>query len=69
MRRIQFKGYGIELPKNTAEFKGQIRYRISEGESQISLAVSACEKALKNANITINDDNKKEKVKKIRFVK
>jgi len=55
MRRIQFKGYGIELPKNTAEFKGQIRYRISEGESQISLAVSACEKALKNANITIND--------------
>ena len=55
MRRIQFKGYGIELPKNTVELKGQVRYRISEGESQISLAVSACEKALKNANITIND--------------
>ena len=55
MKRIQFKGYGIELPKNTVELKGQVRYRISEGESQISLAVSACEKALKNANITIND--------------
>ena len=55
MRRIQFKGYGIELPKNTVELKGQVRYRISEGESQISLVVSACEKALKNANITIND--------------
>ena len=55
MRRIQFRGYGIELPKNTVELKGQVRYRISEGESQISLAVSACEKALKNANITIND--------------
>ena len=55
MRRIQFKGYGIELPKNTVELKGQVRYRISEGESQISLAVSACERALKNANITIND--------------
>ena len=55
MRRIQFKGYGIELPKNTVDLKGQVRYRISEGESQISLAVSACEKALKNANITIND--------------
>ena len=55
MRKIQFKGYGIELPKNTVELKGQIRYRISEGESQISLAVSACEKALKNANITINN--------------
>ena len=55
MRRIQFKGYGIELPKNTVKLKGQVRYRISEGESQISLAVSACEKALKSANITIND--------------
>ena len=55
MRRIQFKGYGIELQKNTVELKGQVRYRISEGESQISLAVSASEKALKNANITIND--------------
>jgi len=55
MRKIQFKGYGIELPKNIVELKGQVRYRISEGESQISLAVSACEKALKNANITIND--------------
>ena len=55
MRKIQFKGYGIELPKNTVELKGQVRYRISEGESQISLAVSACEKALKNANIAIND--------------
>ena len=55
MRKIQFKGYGIELPKNTVELKGQVRYRISEGETQISLAVSACEKALKNANITIND--------------
>ena len=55
MRRIQFKGYGIELPKNIVELKGQVRYRISEGENQISLAVSACEKALKNANITISD--------------
>ena len=55
MRKIQFKGYGIELPKNVVELKGQIRYRISEGESQISLAVSACKKALKNANIAIND--------------
>ena len=55
MRKIQFKGYGIELRKNTVELKGQVRYRISEGESQISLAVSACEKALKNANRTIND--------------
>lgn len=55
MRKIQFKGYGIELPKNTVNFKEQTRYRISGDEKQISLAVSACQKALKNANITIND--------------
>ena len=55
MRKIQFIGYGVELPKNTVNFKEQIRYRISGDEKQISLAVSACQKALKNANITIDD--------------
>lgn len=55
MRRIQFIGYGVELPKNTVNFKEQTRYRISGDEKQISLAVNACQKALKNANITIND--------------
>ena len=55
MRKIKFKGYGVELPKNTVNFKEQTRYRISGDEKQISLAVSACQKALKNANITIND--------------
>ena len=55
MRKIQFIGYGVELPKNTVNFKEQIRYRISGDEKQISLAVSACQKVLKNANITIND--------------
>ncbi len=55
MRKIQFTGYGVELPRNTVDFDGQTRYRISGEEKQISLAVSACEKALKNANITVND--------------
>jgi len=55
MRKIQFIGYGVELPRNTVNFKEQIRYRISGEEKQISLAVTACQKALKNANITIND--------------
>ena len=55
MRKIQFIGYGVELPKNTVNFKEQIRYRISGEEKQISLAVTACQKALKNANITVND--------------
>lgn len=55
MRKIQFTGYGVELPRNTVDFDGQTRYRISGEEKQISLAVSACEKVLKNANITVND--------------
>ena len=55
MRKIQFTGYGVELPRNKVDFDGQTRYRISGEEKQISLAVSACEKALKNANITVND--------------
>ena len=55
MRKIQFTGYGVELPRNTVDFDGQTRYRISGGEKQISLTVSACEKALENANITVND--------------
>ena len=54
MRKIQFTGYGVELPRNTVDFDGQTRYRISGEEKQISLAVSACEKALENANITVN---------------
>ena len=54
MRRIKFKGYGVVLPKNTVSFKDHIRYRISEGETQLQLAVAACEKALKNSNISIN---------------
>jgi len=55
MRKIQFTGYGVELPRNTVDFDGQTCYRISGEEKQISLAVSACEKALENANITVND--------------
>ena len=55
MRKIQFTGYGVELPRNTVDFDGQTRYRISGEEKQISLTVSACEKALENASITVND--------------
>ena len=55
MRKILFTGYGVELPRNTVDFDGQTRYRISGEEKQISLTVSACEKALENANITVND--------------
>jgi len=55
MRKIQIIGYGVELPENTVSFNGQTRYRISGEENQISLAVSACEKALENTGIKIDD--------------
>jgi len=55
MRKIQIIGYGVELPENTVTFNGQTRYRISGEENQISLAVSACEKALENTGIKIDD--------------
>ncbi len=55
MRKIQIIGYGVELPENTVTFNGQTRYRISGEEKQISLAVSACEKALENTGIKIDD--------------
>ena len=55
MRKIQIIGYGVELPENTVTFNGQTRYRISGEEKQISLAVSACEKALENTGIKIAD--------------
>jgi len=55
MRKIQIIGYGVELPENTVSFNGQTRYRISGEENQIFLAVSACEKALENTGIKIDD--------------
>lgn len=55
MRKIKLSGYGLSLPKNTVNFKGQIRYRISGEENQLSLAVDACKKALISANKKITD--------------
>lgn len=55
MRKIKISGYGMSLPKNTLTFNGQTRYRISDGENQLSLAVDACKKALNSANKNIKD--------------
>lgn len=55
MRKIEIAGYGMSLPKNTIKFNGQTRYRISGDESQLSLAVAACEKALISANKKIEE--------------
>lgn len=55
MRKIKINGYGISLPKNIVNFNGQIRYRISGDENQLSLAVEACQKALVSANKKIEE--------------
>lgn len=55
MRRIKISGYGMSLPKNIVNFNGQIRYRISGDENQLSLAVAACEKALISAEMEIKN--------------
>ena len=55
MRKIEIKGYGYCLPKNTINFNGQTRYRITEGENQLSLALKACENALHYAKFKISN--------------
>lgn len=57
MRKVKILSFGIALPKNTIKFKEQTRYRISRDETQLSLSVEACEKALANANINIKNIN------------
>lgn len=55
MNHVEIKGYGTSLPKQTVQFEGQTRYRISGEETQLRLAVAASEQALQKANCTIND--------------
>ena len=57
MRKVKILSFGIALPKNTIKFKEQTRYRISRDETQLSLSVEACQKALANANINIKNIN------------
>jgi 3-oxoacyl-[acyl-carrier-protein] synthase-3 len=55
IRNCQISGYGTFLPKNTVTFGGETRYRISEGETQLSMAVAASRKALEVAKLNIED--------------
>lgn len=55
MNHMKIIGYGTSLPKQTIHFGDQIRYRVSRQETQLSLAIAACEAALKKANCTMND--------------
>ena len=55
MRNIEIKGYATVLPTKILDFKGQTRYRCNEGETQLSMAVEAANKALKSAGLGIED--------------
>ncbi len=55
MINVEILGIGKYLPQNTIYFGNQTRYRVKEGESQISMAVNAINVALGRANLTIND--------------
>ena len=55
MRKLKIIGYGVSLPKNTVKFGNQTRYRMTGNETLLALAVDASKKALKKANISIND--------------
>ncbi|MBL1226365.1 3-oxoacyl-[acyl-carrier-protein] synthase III C-terminal domain-containing protein [Enterococcus sp. BWR-S5] len=55
MNGVEITGYGTALPKNTVTFGDQTRYRVVAGETQISLAVEACEQALRQGNLDITE--------------
>ncbi|MFC3927673.1 3-oxoacyl-[acyl-carrier-protein] synthase III C-terminal domain-containing protein [Streptococcus caprae] len=55
MRGLTIKGYGTALPREAVFFGNQRRFRVSQGETQLTLAVEACHKALNKAGITIQD--------------
>ena len=54
-RQCKITGYGTYLPVKTVEFEGGTRYRVSGHETQLSMAVAACQQTLKRAGITIDD--------------
>ncbi|MHC1683986.1 MAG: 3-oxoacyl-[acyl-carrier-protein] synthase III C-terminal domain-containing protein [Clostridiaceae bacterium] len=55
MRNIRILGMGACIPKETVNFGDSIRYRITGDETQLKLAVSAINEALKNSNLQIKD--------------
>lgn len=55
MRNIKIIGYGAYLPDNIVMFNGEKRHWAVEGETQLSMSVNACNRALENANLKITD--------------
>ncbi|RRD96400.1 3-oxoacyl-ACP synthase [Clostridiales bacterium COT073_COT-073] len=53
MRRIEIKGYGYYLPENKVIFEDQIRRRATT-ETQLEMAVIACQRALAQADMDIS---------------
>ena len=55
-RHVEIAGYGVCLPKNTVQFKDQIRHRVVENEeTQLDLAEAAIQAALENTNLSMKD--------------
>ena len=55
MRNIKIIGYGGYLPDNKVMFDGETRHRCKDGETQLDMAVKACEEALETAKLNIRD--------------
>lgn len=55
IRRCQISGYGTYLPAKTVTFGGETRYRVSGKETQLSMAIEACQQAIKIAKMKIED--------------
>lgn len=56
MRNIKIVGYGAYLPAHTVTFEGETRYRCIPGEeTQLDMAVIACQRALAQGGFQIQD--------------
>ena len=55
VRKCKIAGWGTYLPKKKLELEGGTRYRVSGDETQLSMAVEACQQALQVAGISIED--------------
>ena len=55
MRNIKIIGYGGYVPDNKVIFEGGTRPRCKDGETQLDMAVKACNEALEKAHINIKD--------------
>lgn len=55
MLDVEIIGIGKYLPKEVISMNNQTRYRTTKGETQLTMALNAIEKAFEDANMTIDD--------------